>query len=85
MKKVIKFFTPSCGPCRTYTPIFDKVKAETQGVEFIEVNCNEDHDSARKYGVRGVPTTIFLKDDEVVNRNMGLIPEEELRSMILNM
>ena len=85
MKKVIKFYTPSCGPCRTYTPIFDKVKSETQGVIFEEVNCNEDHDSARKYGVRGVPTTIFLKDDEVVNRNTGLIHEDELKSMISKM
>ena len=85
MKKVIKFSTASCGPCQNYSPIFKKVSSQFDDVEFEEVDCNENPEYARSFGVRGVPCTIFLSEGEVINRIMGLVAESDLKNAVQKM
>ena len=81
MSKVIKFGASWCGPCRAYKPTFEKVsKMEEFGdVEFQELDVETYEDEATKYGIRGVPSTVFISSNgEVVDKLTGLQTEDAL-------
>lgn len=83
--KVIKFWAPWCGPCRTYAPIFEKVKQDlTDTIEFAEINADEDPDGLTSdFKVKGIPCTVIIKDGVEVARQAGSLTEEQLREFIL--
>lgn len=79
--KVIDFFGSWCGPCRAYKPTFEKVSKmdEFSDIEFQELDVDDNEELAEEYGVRGVPTTIFLNNKgEVIDRLSGLQTEQAL-------
>ena len=81
MKKVIDVFGTWCGPCRAYKPTFEKVSKmdEFSDVEFEELDVDENEELVEKYGVRGVPATLFLNNKgEVIDRLAGLQTEQAL-------
>ena len=83
--KVIDFFGEWCAPCRAYKPTFDKVSKmdEFGDIEFQEFDVDENEDLAIKYGIRGVPSTIFINNKgEMVDRLAGLQTEDALVSKI---
>lgn len=85
MSKVIKFSGSWCGPCRAYKPTFDKVSKmdEFSDIEFQELDVDENEDLAVKYGIRGVPSTIFINNKgEMVDRLAGLQTEDALVNKI---
>ena len=77
-KKVIRFSAEWCGPCKMYGPIFEKAKALVEGWEFETVNVDDDSDIAAKYQIRNIPATIIKVNDEVVDRFIGVITEDQL-------
>lgn len=85
MSKVLKFSASWCAPCRAYKPTFDKVSKmdEFGDIEFQELDVDENEDLAVKYGIRGVPSTIFINNKgEMVDRLAGLQTEDALVSKI---
>lgn len=86
MKKVIKFYADWCGPCRMYTPTFDKMSEKySDQVEFINVNVDKDTDGlAAKYKVRSIPHTVLLKEDGTEIMKNGLLSETQLEELILS-
>ena len=85
MSKVIDVFGTWCGPCKVYKPIFESVSKmdEFKNIEFQELNADENEDLVTEYGIRGVPTTIFLNDNgEVVGKLVGLQTEGALSGKI---
>jgi thioredoxin 1 len=75
---LIDFWSPQCGPCVQLSPIIDEIKKENPNIEVIKINVLENMDEALKYGVRSLPTLIFLKNGEVVNKMMGLQSKEDI-------
>lgn len=85
MKKVIDVFGTWCGPCRAYKPTFEKVSKldEFSDIEFEEMDVDENEELAAKYGVRGVPCTLFLNSKgELIDRLAGLQTEQALTDKI---
>lgn len=83
--KVLKFSASWCGPCRAYKPTFEKVSKmdEFSDIQFEEIDVDENEDLAIKYGVRGVPATIFVNNkDEMIDRLAGLQTEQALTDKI---
>ena len=81
MGKVIKFGASWCGPCRAYKPTFEKVskRDEFGDVDFQELDVETYEDEATKYGIRGVPSTVFVNNKgEVVDKLVGLQTEDAL-------
>ena len=86
--KVIDFRARWCGPCKAYTPIFEKVskKPEFSHISFETIDVDDDEDAAEKYNIRNIPTTILINNESVeVGRRFGLIPENELAELIENL
>ena len=65
---VLDFWAEWCGPCRAYSPIIESFRAENAGIVVGKVNVDEVPELSAKYGIRGIPTTIILRDGEVINR-----------------
>lgn len=68
---MVDVWAPWCGPCRTLTPIIEKV-SEEKNVKLLKVNADESGDLATSFGVRGIPTVIFFKGGQEVDRVVGL-------------
>lgn len=80
---VIDFFAEWCGPCQMLTPIIKDLDIEYNGsVEFYKVNVDESQDCAIRYGVTAMPTLIFFKNGEEVEREVGFLEKEELKKII---
>jgi thioredoxin 1 len=85
VKKVYKMSATWCGPCKVYAPVFESVSKldEYKDIEFKEFDSDVNEDLFIKYGIRGVPTTLFLdENDKELGRISGNIPKNILTEKI---
>ena len=68
---MVDIWAPWCGPCRTLTPIIEGVSVN-KSVKLIKVNADESGDLVTSFGVRGIPTVLFFKEGQEVDRVVGL-------------
>ena len=66
--EVLKFSASWCGPCR----VLAQTLKDVEGITAIDID--KDMETARKYGIRSVPTMVFLKNGKEVHRQSGNIP-----------
>ena len=79
--KILDFMSTWCQPCRTMSPILEEVEQET-GVEIRKVDVNDNEEMVIAYGIRNIPTLIFIKDGVVVDKISGTISKEALINKI---
>lgn len=80
---VIDFFATWCVPCQMLTEVLHDVEKEYEDVvEIFKVDVDENQEIAIRYEVTSMPTLIFFKDGEEVERKIGYIEREELISII---
>ena len=80
---VIDFWAEWCGPCRMIAPIIDELAAEYDGrVVIAKCDVEECEDAVAKFGVRNIPTVVFVKGGEVVDKNVGAASKEALKAKI---
>jgi thiol-disulfide isomerase/thioredoxin len=80
--EVIKFSTTWCAPCKVYAPIFRECSLEQNGVQFTEINPEQNSEAANRYQIKSVPTTIILKNGVEIFRRTGVITKLELNNII---
>ena len=82
---VVKYVSPTCGPCKTLTPILNKVIDEYEGkIHFIEIDITEDPEIAQMGQVTGTPTVQFFRDREMLKEIKGVKQKSEFRKIIEN-
>lgn len=80
---VIDFWATWCGPCRILSPTVDELAKEFDGRATI-AKCNVDdcEDIAAQFGIRNIPTLVFVKNGAVVDRTVGVLPKQEIAAKI---
>ncbi|WP_339660491.1 thioredoxin [uncultured Polaribacter sp.] len=83
---LVDFFADWCGPCKMMSPILKEVK-DLLGdkVSIIKIDVDKNQALAAKYQVRGVPTLIIYKSGKQVWKQSGVVPKNDLVSILKNL
>ena len=80
---VVDFFATWCGPCKKLSPTLDEVSEELgEQVNIVKVDVDESEDLAMDYGIRSVPTVLFFKNGQQVDKFVGALPKSEIVAKI---
>lgn len=79
---VVDFFATWCGPCRMLAPILEDVSETRDDAKFLKVDVDENYDLAKSFGIMSVPTVLFFKDGNLVDKSIGLINSEKINQII---
>lgn len=80
---MIDFWAEWCGPCRMVDPIVKEMATEYDGKAVIgKVNVDENPEISARFGIRNIPTIIFLKGGEMVDKSVGAVPKNVLTDKI---
>ncbi|MFM1894284.1 MAG: thioredoxin [Crocinitomicaceae bacterium] len=80
---VVDFWAEWCGPCRMIGPVIEELHHEYEGKALVgKVNVDANIDVASKFGVKSIPTILFIKNGEVVDKSVGAVPKATLASKL---
>ena len=76
---LVDFWATWCGPCRMLAPTVEDIAEEYAGkVTVVKRNVDDCEDIAVQYGIRSIPTLIYFKDGQVVDKTVGLVQKADI-------
>jgi thioredoxin 1 len=76
---MVDFWAEWCGPCRMVGPLVEELSKEYDGKAVVgKVNVDLHGGIAAQFGVRNIPTIVFLKNGELVDKVVGAVPKDQL-------
>ena len=80
---IIDFWAPWCGPCRMVGPIIEELSNEYNGkVNFFKVNSDEEQELSSVFGIRSIPSLLFIPMEGAPQMAVGALPKDELKKII---
>ncbi len=76
---IVDFWAVWCGPCRIVGPVVQEIGEEYSDKATVgKLDVDHNPESARKYGIRNIPTALYFKGGEVVDKQVGAVPKQVL-------
>ena len=73
---LVDLWAPWCMPCRMISPIVEELGNDNQGkLKVCKLNTDENQNIAARYGIQGIPTLLFFKNGQEVDRIVGVTPK----------
>ena len=80
---LVDFWATWCGPCKIIAPIVEELAEEFDGkAKVIKVDVDQNQDVAGQFGIRSIPTIVFFKNGEEVDRVIGAVPKNTLKDKL---
>lgn len=80
---IIDFWAEWCGPCRAVGPVVEELAKEYEGKAVVgKVDVDANPAISAKYGIRNIPTILFIKNGEVVDKQVGAVPKSVLEQKL---
>jgi thioredoxin 1 len=76
---IVDFWATWCGPCRMLSPLLDEVEEEmSDKITVVKVNVDDADEIAMRYRIMSIPTLLFFKNGQIVDKTVGAMPKSTL-------
>lgn len=80
---MVDFWADWCGPCKMVAPSVEQIAKEYEGKVLVgKVNIDEEPELAQRFGIMSIPTLVFLKNGQEVERKVGVMPQEAFTAVL---
>lgn len=79
---VIDFYATWCGPCKMLSPVMENVANESKNVKVVKVDVDDASELAEMFGIRSVPTIVYIKEKSLADRQIGFRTKEQILESI---
>jgi thioredoxin 1 len=82
---LVDFWAEWCHPCHMLAPAIDALASNMQGIAVGKLNVDENRDTAIKYGIMSIPTLLYFKEGQLVDKTIGVVSKDTIEKKLLNL
>jgi len=80
---LVDFWAVWCGPCRMLAPTVEEIAGEYAGrLNVFKLNTDDNQEIASRYQIMGIPTLLFFKNGNVVDKVVGVVPKRQIKERV---
>lgn len=79
---LLDFYADWCGPCKALAPTLERFASENPNITVGKINVDENSNTAEEFGIRGIPTLVFLHDGREVGRLVGATSQRTIQDLL---